>query len=452
MRRGFSTIATLATVGALTAGGSLGVLAAAADTPPVPSATLAPAPATRTSTLKRIDQAALQAMVSANARDLGVPAALVLLRTPQGDFTAAYGSTARGTTTPPTAGTHFRIASNTKTMTAAVILLLAQEGALRLDDPIARYVDGVPGGDAITIAELLEMRSGLYNYTDAPELWASLDRDPGTALSPADVLAMAFARPANAKPGTEFEYNNTNYALLGLVAEKVAGKPLARIMHDRLFAPLGMSETVLPASTVASIPEPFARGYGYGGAGIVLSDAAPYPPDVKAAARAGTLEPTDYTGLNPSFATAAGGAVSTAHDLAIWIRALAGGKVLDAEMQRRWRDSLKPEDPAKPDGQRYGFGISELRWGPNRLYFHGGETPGYNSKIAYDPANELTLVIWTTMALSLDEQQPANTLLLQVLDQIYRQSPLATASPRTGLAAAATLSRATVPAFAGVGD
>lgn len=385
--------------------------------------------AVRASTLERIDQGALQAMVGSTARALGVPGALVLLRTPQGDFTATYGSTARGTATTPTTGTHFRIASNTKTMTAAVILLLAQEGRLRLEDPVSRYVDGVPGGDAITLAELLEMRSGLFNYTDAPELWSSLDRAPGNAMSPADVLAIAFARPAHAQPGTEYEYNNTNYALLGLVAEKVDGKPLARILHDRLFAPLGMHDTVLPASGVKTMPEPFARGYGYGSSATVLSDGAPYAQDVKDAARAGTLEPNDYTELNPSFATAAGGVVSTADDLAVWIRALGSGQVLDAGMQRRWRDSLKPEDPAKPDGQRYGFGIGELRWGPNAVLFHGGETPGYNSKIAYDPANELTLVIWTTMALSIDEQQPANTLMVKVLDQIYRQSPLAPAAP-----------------------
>lgn len=383
----------------------------------------------RASTLKQIDRAALQAMVSSTAQELGVPGALVLLRTPQGDFVATYGSTVRGTDTPPTTDTHFRIASNTKTMTAAIILLLAQEEKLHLDDAVSKYVDGVPGGDAITLAQLLEMRSGLFNYTDAPELWASLEREPGKALSPADVLAMAFARPANAQPGTEYEYDNTNYALLGLVAEKADGKPLAQIMHDRLFAPLGMKSTLLPASGVKTIPEPFARGYGYGGTGIVLSDSVPYAPDVKAAASAGTLAPNDYTELNPSFATAAGGAISTADDLAVWIRALAGGRLLDADMQRRWRDSLKPEDPAKPDGQRYGFGISELRWGPNQILFHGGETPGYNSKIAHDAANELSLVIWTNMALSLDEQQPANTLMVRLLDLVYQQSPLAAGAP-----------------------
>ena len=406
---------------------------AAASTPSKPpgsSPTPQPVTTAASSTLKQIDQAALQAMVDKTARELMIPGALVLLRTPQGEFTATYGTTMLGTASPPSADTHFRIASNTKTMTAAVIMLLAQEGKLGLDDPVSKYVPDVPNGDAITIAELLEMRSGLYNYTDAPELWASLDRDPAKVRSPAEVLAIAFARPANFPPGTAYEYNNTNYTLLGLIAEKADGKPLAQVMQDRLFAPLGMKHTVLPASAVNAIPAPYTRGYGYGSTSVVLSDASPYSPEVQAAARAGTLLPTDYTDLNPSFAEAAGGAISTADDLAIWIRALVGGRVLDAASQRRWLGALQPQDPSKPHGQQYGYGISQLRWGPNKFYFHGGETPGYNSKIGYDPANQMTLVVWTNMAVSLDGQQPANTLMVDVLDQIYELSPLPPPTPR----------------------
>jgi D-alanyl-D-alanine carboxypeptidase len=88
----------------------------------------------RASALKPIHQAALQTMVARTARELLIPGAVVLLRTPQGDFTVSYGTTLLGATSPPSADTHFRIASNTKTMTAAVIVLLAQEGKLTLDD------------------------------------------------------------------------------------------------------------------------------------------------------------------------------------------------------------------------------------------------------------------------------------------------------------------------------
>jgi len=376
------------------------------------------------SALRPIDQAALQTMVDTTAKELLIPGAVVLLRTPQGEFTVTYGTTFLGATSPPRADTHFRIASNTKTMTAAVIVLLAQEGKLSLDDPVSKYVPGVPNGDNITIAESLEMRSGLYNYTNDPIISATIDTDPAKVWTPAELLAIAFAHSANFPPGTAYEYNNTNYALLGLVAEKVDGKPLAQVMHNRLFGPQNMQDTQLPASTVNTIPEPYSHGYLYGSSSVALVGEPPYSPEVQAAARAGTLLPKDYTGVNHSNAAAAGGVISTADDLATWIKALVAGRVLDPAYQRRWFDSLQPEDPSKPEGQKYGYGIAQLSWGPNTIYFHGGETPGYNSKISYDPANDMTLIVWTNLTVSLDDQQTANTLWVKVLDHIYKVSPL----------------------------
>jgi D-alanyl-D-alanine carboxypeptidase len=385
---------------------------------------IARTPSTQTASgLKPTDQAALQSLVDTTIKELLIPGAVVLLRTPQGDFTAAGGTTQLGTRNRPSSDTNFRIASNTKTMTAAVILQLAQEGKLSLSDPVSKYVPGVPNGDNITIAQLLEMRSGLYNYTNAPELAATIDRDPTKVWTPAELLAIAFARPPDFPPGTKYEYNNTNYALLGLVIEKTDARPLATAMQQRLFEPLGMRHTVLPASTSNSIPEPYSHGYLYGSSSVALYGAPPYSPQQKAAARAGTLQPTDYTNVNHSVAAAAGGVISTANDLATWIRALVAGRVLNAEYQRRWLDSPQPEDPSNPR-QKYGYGISQLTWGPNTIYFYGGETPGYNSKVSYDPTNQVTLVVWTNLAVSLDEQQTANTLWVKVLDQVYAVSPL----------------------------
>jgi len=243
-------------------------------------------------------------------------------------------------------------------------------------------------------------------------------------LDPVEVLAIAFAHPPNFPPGAQYEYDNTNYALLGVVAEKIDGKPLAQAMHDRLFGPLKMRHTELPGSTVNTIPEPYSHGYLYGSSSAALTGEPPYSAEVQAAARAGTLLPKDYTDVNHSFAAAAGGVISTANDCATWIKALVAGRVLNPTYQRRWLDSLKPEDPNKPKGQKYGYGIVQLSWGPNTIYFHGGETPGFNSKISYDPANDMTLIIWTNLTVSLDFQQTANTLWVKVLDQIYKVSPL----------------------------
>lgn len=373
--------------------------------------------------LKRFDPAALQDAVETTAKELLLPGAMVLLRTPQGEFAYGYGTTELGTATEPRAVTHFRAASNTKTMTASLIVLLAQEGKLHFEDPVSKYVEDVPNGDDITVAQLLKMRSGLYNYTSAPELAESLDNDPNRIWTPQELLAIAFKRPPLFEPGKEFDYCNTNYALLGLVVEKLEGRPLAEVFQRRLFGPLGMKGTLLPASTSTAIPAPYAHGYLYGGSSYALVD-APYPAELQAAAKAGTLKPNDDTAQNPSYAFAAGGAISTAEDLASWMRALVGGRLFDAEHQRQWFASLEPQDPSKPDGQRYGYGISEISFGPNRIYFHGGEMPGYNSFMGHDPVNDVTLVIWTNLTLSLDGEPTANSLMLKMLDQIYTVSPL----------------------------
>ena len=380
------------------------------------------------SALKPIDKAALQTLVDTTAKELLIPGVVVLLRTPQGEFTVSYGTTLLGATSPPGADTHFRIASNTKTMTAAVIVLLAQEGKLSLDDPVSKYVPGVPNGDNITITELLNMRSGLYTYDDDPEFWAILERDPTKVWTPAEVLAIAFTHPPYFPPGTGYHYSNTNYALLGLIAEKIDGKPLASCLQDRLFGPLGLKDTLLPAITSNTLPEPYSYGYLYGGCSFRNLTDKPYPPDIQAAAKAGTLKPDDCTDQNSSYASAAGGVISTADDCATWIKALVGGKVLNTDYQRRWLDSLQPEDPSKPEGQKYGYGISQFSWGPNTIYFHGGEMPGFNSKISYDPTNKLTLIIWTNLTVSLDGQQTANTLFVKMLDHVYKVSPLSPSS------------------------
>jgi D-alanyl-D-alanine carboxypeptidase len=199
--------------------------------------------------------------------------------------------------------------------------------------------------------------------------------------------------------------------------------PLARIFQDRLFGPLGMKDTLLPASNSNTIPAPYANGYLYCGSAYALADTS-YPADFMAEAKAGTLKPNDDTGQNPSYALAAGGVISTADDLGTWMRALVGGKILDSDYQRQWLDSPEPEDPSKPLGQKYGYGIVQMTFGPNSLYFHGGEMPGYNSFVGYDSVNEVTLIVWTNLTVSLDGKPPANSIMLKMLDLIYTVSPL----------------------------
>ena len=391
-----------------------------------PSATTtATSLAPKNSALKTIDPQAFQTVVEAAVKQLKVPGAMVLLRTPQGNFNAGVGTTELGVHIPPAANTHFRIASNTKTMTGALIVLLAQDGKLKLSDPVSTYIPDVPDGENITVAQLLKMRSGLYGYTADPALAAAMDANPGKAWTPQEVLAIAFRHPPQFAPDASYEYSNTNYALLGVIAEKVGGRPLAQQFADRLFGPVGLTQTSLPAADDTSMPAPYSHGYMYGGSFYALAD-DPYPADMQAAAQAGTLQPVDYTNQNSSYATAAGGAISTADDLAAWMKALVSGKVFNADYHQQWLTSLQPEDPAAPDGQKYGYGISYQRFSPSAaMFYHGGELPGFNSFMGYDPDNDVALVIWTNLTLSPDGRTTAQAMLPTVLDEIYAGLSLA---------------------------
>jgi len=391
-----------------------------------PSATTtATSLAPKNSALKTIDPQAFQSVVEAAAKQLKVPGAMVLLRTPQGNFNAGVGTTELGVQIPPAANTHLRIASNTKTMTGALIVLLAQDGKLKLSDPVSTYIPDVPDGENITVAQLLKMRSGIYGYTADPALAAAMDANPGKAWTPQEVLAIAFRHPPQFAPDASYEYSNTNYALLGVIAEKVGGRPLAQQFADRLFGPVGLTQTSLPAADDTSIPAPYSHGYMYGGSFYALAD-DPYPADMQAAAQAGTLQPVDYTNQSSSYATAAGGAISTADDLAAWMKALVSGKVFNADYHQQWLTSLQPEDPAAPDGQKYGYGISYQRFSPSAaMFYHGGELPGFNSFMGYDPDNDVALVIWTNLTLSPDGRTTAQAMLPTVLDEIYAGLSLA---------------------------
>lgn len=394
-----------------------------------PATTSATASATQNPALNAIDVTSFRAVVERLAADLKVPGALVLIRTPQGTVQAGVGTTDLAMRTPPDATTHFRIASNTKTMTAALIVLLAQDGKLMFADPVSAYVPGVPNGENITIAELLTMRSGLYGYTADPGLAAAMDADPARPWTTQEVLDIAFRHAPQFPPGESYEYSNTNYALLGVVAEKAGGRPLAQQFADRLFGPIGLTQTSLPAPDDTAIPPPYSHGYMYGGSYYALAD-DPYPADIQKAAEAGTLAPIDYTNQNPSYATAAGGAISTADDLATWMKALVTGQVLNPDFHQQWLTSLQAEDPQTPDGQQYGYGISYQRFGPDAaMYYHGGELPGFNSFVGYDPDNDVTLVIWTNLTLSPDGRTTAQAMLAPILDQIY--AGLSLASPPT---------------------
>lgn len=202
--------------------------------------------ATFASALPPLDQGSLRRAVETTAKELQVPGAVVILRAPTGEFTFAYGTRALGGHEPVTLGDHIRIGSITKSWTGTVILQQVEEGKLSLTEAVSKFRPNVPNGNRITIEQLLDMRSGLFNYSETRELNETLDGEPRKAWIPAELLALAWKNAPYFLPGAGFHYSNTNTILLGLIAEKIDGKPLATIFQDRLFKPLRMNDTSFP--------------------------------------------------------------------------------------------------------------------------------------------------------------------------------------------------------------
>ena len=170
---------------------------------------------------QRLDAAIDQAMTAAS-----IPGAIIGIWGPEGRYVRAVGVADKATGAPMKADFYSRIGSMTKTFTVTAILQLAEQGKLGLDDPIGKYIDGVPQGDKITLRQLARMRSGLENYAKTPGFQQALVADPYRNFTPQELLGYAFAAPMPFPPGEAFEYSNTNTVLLGLVVEKVSGQSL----------------------------------------------------------------------------------------------------------------------------------------------------------------------------------------------------------------------------------
>ena len=271
------------------------VVTAACGTSPSSSPTTSTTTARRTGVREELGPVLAELVES-----MQVPSAVVVVRSSKfGDATFRFGSRVLGGDDPPATSDHYRIGSITKTMTATVILQLVQEGKVSLDDPISKYRPDVPNGDNITIAQLLDMRSGLAGYTENPAFQRAVDEDPERIWSPDELLALAFSAPALFPPGTAWQYSNTNYILLGLVMEDVTGQTVPELFQERLFDPLGMDSTVMPALDDASMPAVYAHGYQFGTAEKTFGPDPALPADEQQAAADGELLPADWSEANP---------------------------------------------------------------------------------------------------------------------------------------------------------
>ncbi|MFJ1754076.1 serine hydrolase domain-containing protein [Kitasatospora sp. NPDC088134] len=336
-------------------GGRRGVAAAvtALTAVAVLTGVAAPAPA---SAAPRPD--AVQQRLDALVEDDGAPGALATVKGRDGrtrTYTAGVGDAVTGARVPVDG--QVRIASNTKSFTAVVVLQLVAEGKVGLDASVDTYLPGLVRGDGfdgrtITVRQLLQHTSGLPEYVntgmvlDAPERY----------YEPRELLDAALSQKAHFAPGTQWEYNNTNYLVAGLIVQKVTGRPLGEEITRRVIDRIGLRHTSFPTPGDLTIPQAHPKGYQH--------------------AADGSLR--DYTELDPSWGWAAGAMISTNTDLTRFYAALLGGRLLPAEQLAQMRATV-PAEPLGP-GVRYGLGLISrplscggVAWG------HGGAIPGYGT-------------------------------------------------------------------------
>jgi D-alanyl-D-alanine carboxypeptidase len=305
----------------------------------------------------------------------GLPPGMVLwIDAPGYRFEGAGGLADLMDDTPMPPEGAFRIGSITKMFTAAVIVQLAEDGVLTLDDPLALWLpetaEQLPYGDQITLRHLLTHTSGLFNVVEHEAYYADLfaemviDEEAGSVTlacvqrDPHDTLARyVYGKDAQFEPGAQWRYSNTNYTLLGMVVEAAAEMPLAEAYRTRIFEPLGMASTFLDC-----YEDPLIEViHGYTGFGDAI---------------------TDVTELHESVGWSAGGLVSTAPDLIAFARGLFGGALFDDP------ESLVAMTTPAP-GSSYGLGIALQE----ETMGHAGGIAGFRSVLNYAPEFDAVVVM-----------------------------------------------------------
>jgi D-alanyl-D-alanine carboxypeptidase len=310
-------------------------------------------------------RAKLDAAVRSALPQTAAPGVIVGVVTPSGTWKAAYGKADPAKGTPMAVGMHTRIGSVTKTFTGTAIMQLAQAGKLSLDDKIQKYVPGIPNGDRITLRQLANMTSGLASYTQSSKFTDVLFSKPQTIWTPGQVAAIGLAESPLYEPGTSFNYSNTNTILLGMVIEKVTGKPIAQVFKEQIFDPLKLRNTSAPGDST-DMPTPFAQGF------TLQGDFA--KPDA----------PSNATHWNPSWGWTAGELISDIDDLLVYARAMGTGHGLLGAAAQTERLTF----PAA-GGYGIGMGCSDGWVG------HTGELPGYNTTVYYNPGTDIAVAVQT---------------------------------------------------------
>lgn len=310
-----------------------------------------------------------------NLTEGGLPPGMVVwIDAPEYRFEGASGSADLINDIPMSPEGAFRIGSITKMFTATVVIQLAEDGLLTLDDLLAQWLpdvaDQLPNGDQITLRHLLTHTSGVFSVVEHEAYWADIftkaviDEETGMVSlacaqqDPYDTLASyVYGKDAYFAPGEGWYYSNTNYTLLGMVIEEATAMSLAEAYQTYIYEPLGMTSTFLDCYEDALTDVV----HGYTGFGETMSD---------------------VTELHESVGWSAGGLVSTASDLTTFARGLFGGALFDDP------ESLNEMTTPAP-GSSYGMGISV-----QSMYLgHAGYIAGFRTVLNYAPEFDTVVVM-----------------------------------------------------------
>ncbi|MER5906068.1 serine hydrolase domain-containing protein [Streptomyces mirabilis] len=308
-----------------------------------------------------------------------------------GRVQARLGTVSAGSRAPVPWGSHFRTASTTKAFVATVVLQLAAEKQLSLDDTVEHWLPGVVSGNGndgsrITVRDLLRQTSGLFDYMDDPDIQLKLrehfDENRYNDTSTHDLVVTAVAHEPLFVPEagrTRWAYSNTNYLLAGMIAEKASGTGWRELVEHRIIAGLGLRQTSVPG-LAPFLPAPYASTYLTGTDGTRL----------------------DVT-TNSYLHTADSGVVSTAADLNTFFRSLADGRLLPAEQWREMRQTVQrnddPDDVAELPEGTYGLGLREIPLScGGHYYMHEGDGFGTYTRpaVSSDGRRAVTISITTT--------------------------------------------------------
>lgn len=350
-------------------------------------------------------QSALQQVLDQTRAQQGFPGVQAGVWTPEGSWVGTSGTSGAGRTTPMTRNDHTRIGSITKTFTVTALLQLAEKGTLSLDDPIGKYVPGVPNAETATLANLATMTSGIPSYTLTESFTDAFFADPTQVYQPQQLVDVVKGQDPFFAPGAKFDYSNTNTVLLGMVIEQVTGKSIQEVFSEQILAPLGLQQTSFPAAS-PDLPTPYLSGITEQGQ-----------------AKGATADATNW---NPSWAFTAGEMISTLDDLHVWSKALATGEgLLGAEYAKMRLDSLTTNVAGNTGERSYGLGFGRA----NGWIGHTGELPGYNTTEYYSPDLQTSIVVMVNSDIATSAgENPAPSVTTGLMQVLKGGTPAASSS------------------------